>query len=173
MSAIGQPISLPISIASSAVSTGSVVPGTMGTPAACIAARAAVFVPHQLDGSRGRTDPREPCLLDGAREAGVLREEAVAGMDRLGAGAFRSLEKPLDDEVALCRGWRPDEVRLVGHADVERVAVGLRVHGDGADAQLPERAEDPHGDLAPICHEHARERGHALILSERCRLRTS
>ena len=94
-------------------------------------------------------------------------------MDRLGAGALRCLEHPLDDEIALGRGGRPDEVRLVGHAGVERVAVGFRVDGDGADAQLPERAEDPHGDLAPICDEHTRERGHALILSERCRLRTS
>ena len=53
LSAIGQPISLPISIAWSAVSTGSVVPGTMGTPAACIAVRAAVFFPISSMASAG------------------------------------------------------------------------------------------------------------------------
>ena len=94
-------------------------------------------------------------------------------MDRLGAGACRRLDQPVDDEVALRCGWRPDEVRLVGDAGVQSVAVGLRVDGDRADPQLAKRTEDAHGDLAPICHEHARERGHALILSERCRLRTS
>ena len=71
------------------------------------------------------------------------------------------------DEIALGGGRRADEERLVGDADVERAAVRLGVHSHGLDAELTERAEDADGNLAPICHEHARERGHVLILSER------
>src|SRR3974377_2238238 len=92
--------------------TGSVVPGMIGTPAFCIAVRAAVlfpissiaagggplqrtaparpagrFVPHQRDRGRGRPDPDEARVLDGLREAGVLGEEPIAGVDRLGARA--------------------------------------------------------------------------------------
>ncbi len=46
------------------------------------------------------------------------------------------------------------------HRDVQRVAVGLGVDGDGGDAHAPCRLDDPAGDLAPIGHkdlvEHAR-----------------
>src|SRR2546423_1087103 len=42
---IGQPIRSPIATTSSAEPTGSVVPGMIGPPAACIACRAAVFEP--------------------------------------------------------------------------------------------------------------------------------
>ena len=94
-------------------------------------------------------------------------------MNRLRARTPCRLEQPIDDEIALGGRRRANEERLVGDAGVERAAVRLGVHGHGLDAELAERAEDAYGNLAPICHEHARERGHTLILSERCRLRTS
>ena len=53
-----------------------------------------------------------------------------------------------------------DADRLVRGRDVQRVAVGLGVDGDGGDAHAPCRLDDPAGDLAPIGHkdlvEHAR-----------------
>ena len=46
LTATGKPISsLAIFSASATVATGSVVPGTIGTPAACISSRARVFEP--------------------------------------------------------------------------------------------------------------------------------
>ena len=74
---------------SSAESTGSVVPGMIGTPAACIACARAGLRAHQLDRGGRRADPDEPGRLDGAREAGVLGQEPVAGMHRLGPRAAR------------------------------------------------------------------------------------
>ena len=51
-------------------------------------------------------------------------------MDRLGTRPLRGLDDPLADEVALgCRAGA-DQVRLVGGAHVQRVAVGLGVDGD-------------------------------------------
>jgi hypothetical protein len=41
-------------------------------------------------------------------------------------------------------------VGLVGVADVEGVAVGVGVDGDGADAELLAGAQDTEGDLAAI-----------------------
>ena len=91
--AIGQPMLVAERDRLVGGSAGSVVPGTIGTPAACIAARAAVFVAHQLDRLRRRPDPDEPGVLDGAAKRGVLGEEAVAGVNGLRAGAARRLER--------------------------------------------------------------------------------
>src|SRR5439155_1656997 len=84
---------------------------------------------HRLDRLRGRTDPDEAGRLDGPCEGGILGEEPVAGMDRLGIGACGDVENPLGGEVALCGGPRADQVRLVGDPRVERIPVGLRVDG--------------------------------------------
>jgi len=54
-------------------------------------------------------------------------------MDRVGAGLLGDGDQLLDRQVALGRGRRPDRIGLVGHQDVERLAVGLREHGDGDD----------------------------------------
>jgi hypothetical protein len=42
-----------------------------------------------------------------------------------------------------------------------RVAVGFGVDGDGGDAELVERADDAHGDLAPVGDEDLGEHGGA------------
>src|SRR5262249_13899275 len=59
--------------------------------------------PHQPDRGRRRADPDESRVLHGPRERGVLGEKAVAGMDRLGAGALRRVEDALYREVTLRR----------------------------------------------------------------------
>jgi hypothetical protein len=68
-----------------------------------------------------------------ARERRILGEEAVAGMNRVGAGLLRSVQDPLLVQVAL--GGRPaaDQVRLVRIADVRGIAVDLRIDGDRPD----------------------------------------
>ena len=81
-------------------------------------------------------------------------------MDRLGIGACGDVENPLGGEVALCGGPRADQVRLVGDPRVERIPVGLRVDGDGRDAELAERPEDTHRDLASVRDEHFGEDSH-------------
>ena len=88
-------------------------------------------------------------------------------MNRFGAGATGRSEDPLDDEIALCRRAGADQERLVRDPRVERVAVGLGVDRDRADAELAQRAEDPDRDLAAIGHENFREERHGRrILSE-------
>ena len=123
--------------------------------------------PHQLDRRAGRADPRDPRLLDRSSELGVLGEEAVAGMDRVGAGLSRRVQDPLADEVALRGRTGADQIRLVGGARMECIAVGLGVDGDRADSELAQRPEDPDRDLAAVGDEHFRRKRHgARILTE-------
>ena len=84
------------------------------------------------------------------REVRPLGKEAVAGMDRLGAVVGGQLDDLLQLQVRLAGRRGPDVEGLVGVAGVDGVAVGVRVHGDRADAQLAAGPEDAHRDLAAI-----------------------
>ena len=126
------------------------MPGTIGTPASCISSRALVLEPIASIARRGRPDERDARLLEPPREGGVLGQEAVAGMDRLGPGALDHLEQLVDVEVGLGGRARTEQMSLGGPLDVLRVAVGLGVHGDRFDPELVERSDDPDGDLAAV-----------------------
>ena len=76
------------------------------------------LVSHHLDRARLRSDEHDAVLLKQRTERGVLGQEAVAGMDRFGAGIAACLQDPLHHEVALARGWQADRHRLVGQVDV-------------------------------------------------------
>ncbi len=73
--------------ASSIVSTGSVTPGTIGTPAASISARARIFEPMASIASGDGPMNTSPASAQARANVGVLGKEAVAGMDGLGTGA--------------------------------------------------------------------------------------
>ena len=95
----------------------------------------------------GRADPGQAGRLDRGGEVGVLGEEAVAGMDRVGAGLLRRADVLRGEEVAL------DLDRFVCGAGVQRAAVVRRGNRDGGDSELAAGAEDAHGDLAAVCHQ--------------------
>ena len=78
---------------------------------------------------RRRADPDELRGADRLGEVRVLGEEAVAGMDRVGAGLLRRAHVLLRVQVAR------DLDRLVRSARVQRLAVVGRDHGDGRDAE--------------------------------------
>ncbi len=69
-------------------------------------------------------------------EIGVLGEEAVAGMDRVDIGDFRGADDLRNVQIAFAAARRPDADGFIGKANVERVAIGLRINGDGANAQF-------------------------------------
>src|SRR5262249_56833921 len=105
------------------------------------------------DGRAARADEDDPRLLAGLREVRVLGQEAVAGVDGLRPAALRDLEDAVDPEVAVARGRRPDEIGLVGLADVEGEAVGLGVDGHRLRFQLAAGPDDPHRDLSAVRDE--------------------
>ena len=82
-----------------------------------------------------------PGGLAGGGEVGVLAEEAVAGMDGVGAVPAGGVEDAVDAEVALGGGRGPDVRGFVGHADVQRRAVGVGVDGDACGCPFPAARE--------------------------------
>ena len=108
------------------------------------------LVAHDADRLGRRADEGEAALLDALGEVGVLRQEAVAGVDRLGVGHLGGGDDRRHVEVALRRGGRADADRLVGELDVLRVAVGLGIDDHRLDAQFAAGALDAQGDLAPV-----------------------
>ena len=115
------------------------------------------LLPHELDRRASRADEDDPGVLAGASERRVLRQEAVAGVDRLGAARSRRLQHAVDPQVRLARGGGADRQGFVREPDVERVHVRLREHRHAADPQLAARPDHAHRDLAAVGDEQLGE----------------
>ena len=105
----------------------------------------------------GRADEDEVALVAGAHEGRVLGQEAEARVNGLAAGRLGRGDHVRDPQVALGRRRRPDADGRVGHAHVERVALGRRVDRDRLDAELVQRPDHPDRDLTPVRDEDAGE----------------
>ena len=96
------------------------------------------------------TDPDDVVQLDDLGELGVLRQEAVARVDRVGVDDFGGRDDVGDVEVAVARGGRADADGFVGKADVHGVGVGGGMHRHRPDSELLGGAQDPKRDLAAV-----------------------
>ena len=94
-----------------------------------------------------------PASITACAKSAFSDEEAVARMDRLGAGRLRRGDDLVADEIAFARRRRPDVHRLVRHAHVQRLRVGIRIDRDRANPEPPRSADDAAGDLAAIGDE--------------------
>ncbi len=108
------------------------------------------LVAHRLDGPDIRTDKDDASLLERAREGRILRQEAVARMDRLGAGRLGGRDDLGNVEIRLCGLSGADRHRLIGHVHMQRVAVGVGIDGHRLDPEPACRPDDAAGDLAAI-----------------------
>ena len=113
--------------------------------------------PHRPDRRRRRAHEGDPRRRARLGEVGVLREEPVARVQRLRAGALRGGENGRDRQVRLARGGGTDAHGLVGEADVARGAIGVGIDGDGAQAHAAGGLDDPAGDLAAVGDEETFE----------------
>ncbi len=118
------------------------------------------LVAEGLDGRGRRADPDQPGVDDGLGELGVLRQEPVAGVHRVRAGAARDVEQLLDVEVGVGGALALQRERLVGEPHVQRVPVGVGVDGDGGDSGVGAGAGDADGDLATVRDEDLADGGH-------------
>ena len=116
------------------------------------------LVSELFDGGRGRTDPDEAGVLHGPGEVGVLREEAVPGVDRISLGCAGGLDDLLDHQVGVCGGGSAQGDGLVCQAHVQRVPVRLGVDGHGRQAFIMRSAYDADRDLPAVGHQHPGER---------------
>ena len=117
------------------------------------------LVAHQADVLGLGADEMQIVLGEDFGEAGVLRQEAVAGMHGVGAGDLAGREQRGNVEIAVLGRRRPDADALVGKAHMHGVGVGGGMHGDGRDAELLAGAQHAQGDLAAIGYEDLVEHG--------------
>ena len=121
------------------------------------------LVAHGRDGGGLGADEDNAGIRAGRGEGLAFGQEAVTGVDGIRAALAGDLDDLVGPQIGVARRRRPEQVGLIGIADVQRVAVRLRVHGHGLDAQLAAGADDAHGDLAAVGDQHFLE--HAVLLS--------
>ena len=131
------------------------------------------LVAECLERRRWRPDEDEPGGLDGASERRILRQEPVAGMDRLRPGAARGIDDGVDRQVRVARRRRADPLRTVGQPHMERVDIGIRMHRDRADAQLPAGADHADRDLSAVRDQQTLERRCRHVRAQRRRVAQS
>ena len=117
------------------------------------------LVAHHADVFGRGADEGHAVGLDHFGEGGVFGEEAVAGVDGVGAGDVGGGEDGGDVKVAVAGGRRSDADAFVGETDVHGVGVGGGVDGDGGDAELAACALNTDGDLAAVGDEDFLEHG--------------
>ena len=125
------------------------------------------LVAHGEDGGAAWPDEAQAPLLAGGGKVAVLGEETVARVDGVGIRFFGNLEHLAGVEVALPGGGRPQMPGFVGFAHMHGAGVGVRVEGDGVNAEAPGGLDDPHGDFATIGDQQTLDwsvMGHAASL---------
>ena len=152
--AIGTPYSLANATTSSASLTGSGVPGTSGASARGGDVARGDLVAEVADRLRAGADPDQPGVEHRLGEVGVLGEESVAGVDRVGAGLLGRVEDLFEVEVGLGRRLAAECEGLVGEPHVRCVGVGLGVHGHASQPGVLGCPDHPDRDLPAIGDEH-------------------
>jgi hypothetical protein len=108
-----------------------------------------------------RADEGDAGGVAGLHEIRVLRQEAVARVDRVGAAGLGHADDLGDREIGLHRPQPlADPIRLVRLEAVQRELVLLGVDADRALAHLVGGAHHADGDLAPVGHQDLAEFGH-------------
>ena len=90
------------------------------------------LVAHRPDRFRRRPDEDQSGIAAGLRKILVLGEEAIARMHRAGAAGFGGRDDRIDPQIRLRRQRLADPHRLIGLADMQRIAVGIGIDGDHA-----------------------------------------
>ncbi len=114
---------------------------------------------HRADRLRGRADEHDAFTRASRGEVLVLGQEAVARMDRLGAGFLGGVENRVDPQITLPRRRGTDQHRLVGEPDMPRAGVGLRIDRHRPDAEAAAGFDHPAGDLTAIGDQNFLEHG--------------
>src|SRR5580704_7587113 len=106
-----------------------------------------------MDNAGWGADEGDPRVMASLRERGVLREKPVAGMDGIGVGSLGGGDDFRNGEIRLAARRSSYVYRFASVVDMRCIAIGIRIHGDGRDAHLFTRAENPARDLAAVRHQ--------------------
>ena len=118
------------------------------------------FAAHGVDCRGGRAEEDQACRLDGPGEAGVFREEAVAGVNRLGAAGVGGGNQLVDLQVTI-GGLAAAQVDAdIGFTAMAGIAVDGAVHSHGGQPHGLGGTHDPAGDFATVGHQNGVECAH-------------
>ena len=112
------------------------------------------LVAHDAEMLGSRADEDDVVALQNLGKARVLGQEAIAGMDGVGARDLARRHQARDVEIAFGRRRRADAHALVGEAHVHGVGIGGGVHRDRRNTDLPAGTQNPERDLAAIGDQH-------------------
>ena len=118
------------------------------------------LVAHGADGFRLGAHEHETAFFHTLGEVGVLGQKAVSRVDGVSPRLLDGGDDLLGAQVALARGRRPDRPGLLGQLDVQRIAVGFGINGDGGDPEAARGADHPAGDFTAIGDQDLREHSH-------------
>ncbi len=99
---------------------------------------------------RRRADEGQVMLFHDLREMRVLGQEAIAGMDRIGASDLACGDQGGDVQVGLRAGRRADADAFICEPYMHGVDVSSGVCCDSRDAQFAAGALDAQRNLAPV-----------------------
>src|SRR5262249_6540804 len=108
------------------------------------------FVLHSGHRFGRRSDEDEARAATGAREVGILRKKAVAGVNGLRSALLCRIEDRLDVEVALLRRRGTNPHRLVRLAHERQLLVRIRVDRYGGDAHPGPNGIGAAGAVPPL-----------------------
>ena len=108
------------------------------------------LVAHGLDGARGRADKDQAGVPTRLGKPRVFAQEAVAGVDGIGAGLAGRFQQRVNPQVRVSGSRSANVNGLVSQANVGRVPVGVTEDGDRAVAEVTRRAHDAAGNLAAV-----------------------
>src|SRR4029434_107754 len=115
------------------------------------------LVAEELDHARVGTDEPDVAGFADFSKVGALRQETVPGMDRVGTCNLGGADDRGNVQITFGAARRADTDVLIGKADVKRVLVRFGEHGDGLDAELTARVDDPQRDLSAIGNQNLLE----------------
>jgi hypothetical protein len=127
------------------------------------------LVAQALDGLGWRADPRQTRVHDGAGEVGVLGQETVAGVHRIGAGSAGHVQELLDVQVGVGGSCAAQGERLVRECHEQRIRIGVGIHCDGGDARVARSPDHPDSDLPAVAYQDLRDDLVAHLLPPPCR----
>ena len=111
------------------------------------------LVTQLRNGLRRWANPDQAGIDDRLGKVGVLREEAIAGVDGVGAGLGGGVEKLGEVEVRLCGVLAAEGKGFVGKRDEWGIGVRLCVDGYGCNARVAGRTDNADRNLTAVGHE--------------------
>jgi len=121
-------------------------------------------------GNRGglRADPDQPGIDHGLRKRFALRQETVAGVNRVSAALLGDAQDFFDVQIGVGGALAVQAEGFIGHAHVQGIKVAVGIDGDGLHAIVGTGAHHADGNLASVGNQ---DFFHGVLLRGWCRTR--